>query len=113
MSAFGERVPRIPKDGSTSAQPVNTTEYGRSAASEPVVRQRSSARLYIYGRRVALRSGGLQCTVLAGHGLEHARSPLMSAYSRAGANAIVLHDSGDGLRKIPTSPSKRSLTLSV
>lgn len=113
MSAFGGRLPSIPEDGSTSSQPVNPTEYRRPAASEPVIRQRSSARLYFYGRRVALRAGRLQCTFLAGHGLEHARSPLVSTHSRAGANAIVLHDSGFGLSIIPTSPRKRSLTHSV
>lgn len=93
-------MPGLSQNRPPSALLFGATEQRRFAADESIVGQRSSVGLVVHIGCAALCAGRLQCTLLAGNGLEYARSSVVFADSCASVDAAVLYDSGNGLNQV-------------
>lgn len=98
VSPSRKRVSRFPQNRLTSAQSIDSTEYGRHSASKSIIRHRSSVGFVYYGRCAALRAGRIQRSVMAGYGLEYARSAVVFAHSCTSVDATLPYDRRDGIK---------------
>lgn len=109
VSPSGKRVSRFPKNCLTPAQPIDTTKYGRSSTSKSIISYRSSIRLNIHSRCAALCARRIQCSVMAGYGLEYTRSAIMFTHTCASVDATLPYDRRDGI-KLLNRKSERHLS---